>query len=474
VALFFLLAGTTVAAAEKTLDEAFKDIDARTASRLIGIAGKAGRLGQLATARRIYERALELDPRNANARRMLGFKKTSLGWDRTREKEAGVNSRKDDDAARVADARFGLVRAHEWRAREIVKACIKRDAIESEKKRLLGLLRRTPRVAQVHKALGHKMHGKLWVRPELERVAKIVRVQERAWRQCAVLAANATATGRELNIPGRRADAPLYEIDGFQVSSVGFDRDPKDFANMSVGVYRFLRLVLGTDEGAWKPERLVFMTKRYYRKMIEALYRSKKDQKRKLATIGYNYRSFYALRALDFDVARDFSAHKTAYMTMSRLVEGSGDGNFAWLKEGFGYFASLELAGTAYLRMVSFKGTGDKVRYSLPAPKEKTRKNIGRWLRANIEDGLVLSLPDLCNRGINQLDLLASIQACSLVRFLALWDAKAFRRLPAAMRAAPGANDRQRTEHALRACYGMGYAELEPLWLSFTLEIDLP
>ena len=93
---------------------------------------------------------------------------------------------------------------------------------------------------------------------------------------------------------------------------------------------------------------------------------------------------------------------------------------------------------------------------------------------ANLEDDLCIPLSDLCNRSLNQLDFLGSIQACSLIRFLALWDAKAFRRLPAALRSAEGNNDRERTEFALKQVYGMDYAKLEPLWLSFTLEIGLP
>jgi len=474
VIVILLLAATAPAKEPKPFKDALADIDRRTAVRLTGIAGKAARLRQHATARRIYERALKLDAENRKARAMLGFKKGHLGWDRPSDKESEINRRKDEDASKVANARRGLVNAEEWRAKQIAKACVSRKIVEAERARLLGLLRRTPRVKEVHQALGHTKQGKLWVRPEFERVAKAMKARVAAWRACGIVRGPPKATGRFLIVPGYKKRPPLFQMDGFKATAWQMERTPGEFAAITPCAYQFVDLVAGTTNNAWRPDRICFMSAKAYRKMVYALHPDEATRKQRMRWIGYTYKYFFALRVYDYEWARDFHAHQVGYKTMQNWVETKQGGSFEWFCEGFAYFTSLELNGTAILRFASAKGTGDKLRYSLPAPEEKTDKTVWPWLRANLEDDLCIPLSDLCNRSLNQLDFLGSIQACSLIRFLALWDATAFQRLPAALRSAEGSNDRERTEFALKQVYGMGYAKLEPLWLSFTLEIGLP
>jgi hypothetical protein len=185
-----------------------------------------------------------------------------------------------------------------------------------------------------------------------------------------------------------------------------------------------------------------------------------------------------ASRLIGAASATDKWAHRVAFMTIRQIAVPKArreDSNaYAWFKEGFGYVASLRLTGTADTRFASEKGTGDKMPYSVPAPINKNRAEVEAWLRAQMEDGLGIALPDLCNRGLNQMDFLVSMQAASFVRFLLQWDPEAFKKLPALLTAATGKNDRERTDLVMRAAYGKTLNELEPLWLAFTLEINVP
>ena len=65
------------------------------------------------------------------------------------------------------------------------------------------------------------------------------------------------------------------------------------------------------------------------------------------------------------------------------------------------------------------------------------------------------------------------MQAWSFVRFLLLYDAEAFRRLPALLREPQYGSELARADRALKACYGKGVDELAPLWRAFAIEVDL-
>ena len=469
-----LLATAAVAKDPKPLDEVLASIDKRTASRLIGSAGKAARLKQHATARRICERALQLDPENAGALTMLGYRRTRDGWERSREKQGVINTRKDADASKIAKARKDLVKAEEWRAREIARACVKQGAVEDERELLLSLLDRTPRVKEVHAALGHEKIGKRWVRPELAKVARSMDARIAAWRACGEIprAPKPLAKGYSM----LRLQGPLdeYPFEGYSVMSYGLGGKPGDYAAMTTCVYRFLALTLGGDKELAKDRRICFLDQNSYWKNICGIESSKEARKARYRYICHVYQGTRTFSVSGLVQARDYHGHSIVFYTLSDLLSRKDGGKFYWFKEGLSYLATLEMVGTADLHMVSSRGTGEKVRYTLPAPEEQIAKFVGPWLRANLEDGLCLPLADLCNTGINQLDFLASIQAYSFVRFLALWDAEAFKKFPAALQAAGGKNDRERTEAALKAVYGKGYRELEPLWRAFTLEIGLP
>ncbi|MEM8885195.1 MAG: hypothetical protein AAGD14_14100 [Planctomycetota bacterium] len=473
-----VLLAASVASAETPLDKSIEKIDRKTATRMANIARMAERAKQLATARRLYERALKLNTNHSTARRRLGFRKVKGSWDRTREKRGEVNSRKDTDAAEVRKVRDRAQKAEQWRAAEVVKAVGKHSSIEDERDLLLDLLRRTPRSVEVHEALGHRRHQGLYIRPEFEDAYVEMPAIVKRWRLAARHENLSRPTGKSLRVPGHRGTVMLYEVEDMLVSGWFKEPWPRVFADQSAVPYRFLRALFGKDGiEPWKPETLLYVGAQTYKRIIDASV-PRADRKKYYAWAAFPHDDFYAFWVDSSNEALHAWTHSAVFYSAYYATTPDGSEakqqHFDWFLEGCGYLASLEVADWAGTGFSSSAGTGGKVRYSVPPPEERDRAHVEPWLRAQLMDGLALSLPDLCNRSLNQLDLLASLQAASFVRFLAIWDEKAFRRLPMMLRIAKGKNSRDRTELALKACFGKGFRELEPLWLAFTLEIDLP
>lgn len=78
-----LAALITTSASADELDSRLAQGDVRIARRLASVALKADKGKQQATARRLFERVMELDPENTIARGKLGFKKVSGSWSRS-------------------------------------------------------------------------------------------------------------------------------------------------------------------------------------------------------------------------------------------------------------------------------------------------------------------------------------------------------------------------------------------------------
>jgi hypothetical protein len=119
LALFWLCG---VAVADGELDERVAQADKAVARRFASLAMRAEKAKQYATARRLAERVLRLDPENSVARAALGFKRVGGTWSRASAAEAEIERREDGDLARVAKYREEREALELVRAKELLRA----------------------------------------------------------------------------------------------------------------------------------------------------------------------------------------------------------------------------------------------------------------------------------------------------------------------------------------------------------------
>ena len=105
-------------------------------------------------------------------------------------------------------------------------------------------------------------------------------------------------------------------------------------------------------------------------------------------------------------------------------------------------------------------------------PETRSRAVCLAYVRDQLYDGSLPPLREILGNSLNNLDRFRALEAWTYVRFLALLDPEAFRKLPAALRAQAEGSQADRSERALSAAYGKEAAELERLWRISLLELS--
>ncbi|MHC4850288.1 MAG: hypothetical protein ACYTEG_17830, partial [Planctomycetota bacterium] len=166
------------------LEERLRQADVRIARRFSTLGLKAEKLGQRATARRLFERVLALDPKNRIARGKLGYKKSGGAWARSSRSAIEIDAWEDSDPERAAKLRDERGKLEQMRAREVLKLTGKWGTPESARPALLALLDSLPRMEAVHVALGHEKIGAVYVRHELTDFMRAMPQRMTKWKAC--------------------------------------------------------------------------------------------------------------------------------------------------------------------------------------------------------------------------------------------------------------------------------------------------
>lgn len=459
--LLLALAG---AAAGQALDLAgiVRKADRQHARKLVKWARDAAAAGLPATARRALGMALEEDAECAEARTVLA---------------ALPADAKDADAALAQEYGRMLALLEEERVRETIRLCTKYGTPEERRPILLPLLERMPRRADLHEALGHARIGDsgVYVRPELVPMARMLPWRLQAWRNFADDPAPVERAAFRLDVPGLAGPLAFYATPGGPVASL-----PDLGAAPAQAVVRtrgFLRFLLGEDAALWTPPALLFLGADEYGALVRALHPDEEAFTLYSSYGNYEHRDFYAIRVWGAGNAAERYAHGAGYLTLYALAVPGQDGErdtraHAWLLEGFGYLASLELFDQGNVSFVSLEESQRKRPWTRPAPANRTAAACRAWVREQVLAGNASPLRDVCARSLNDLDLCASLQAYTFLRFLFLYDPDGARRLPAALRAERAGPQAERVDRALKVALGKGLADLEPLWRAFLLEVD--
>jgi hypothetical protein len=455
----------SVAALAGDLAPALRNTDRESARKLFAVAQKADADGQRATAARLFERVVELDPSGAAARLKLGYRQSGADWQRAPAQEAEVKERADSDGARAEAARREADAIEDARVKEIVRLCTTRATMEERRPILLPLLERMPDRADVHEALGDVNVGGEWVPAELAPAAKLMPLRLQAWRNFSEDPVALQPSEFSLKLPGAEAPLAFQKADGCDVASLpGLGEAP---AQAVARVRGFLRFLLGDKASIWTPPPLVFLGADPYQAMVKALHPDEKAFQLYHAYENYEHEDFYAIRVYDVANAAERYAHGAGYLTMYGLVANGDTAAHAWLLEGFGYLASLEVFDTGNISFSSIDETKAKRAGAQPPPAERTRAACLAWVRGEVKGGRGAPIADVCGRSLNDLDLCASLEAYSFVRFLFLYDPDAARKFALGLRDAKGDTQAARVDAALRASFGRGLDELERLWLAF-------
>jgi hypothetical protein len=455
-----LLGGLLFLAAAAAADPAAVSIDKATASKLAAIGDRALKAGQPEVARRIFERAVELDPDQPIARARLGYRRSGKEWKAAGEPPKG----EDTDRWKVADF-LKEVRAEEERR---VAAYIRGGLKEHYAK----LLDRLPRNEEIHKALGHERIGRRYARPELAAATRRFDEQRARWQEIAT-AATVESDG-SAKVPGIGV-RPRYSVDGNLVSGTVPDADVRVIAS-AIHAPRAMLRELFADVRTWTPPLCVFVPPEDYRRCVETLVPAGSERESALKANTYRAPDMAIFRIDDAEHGRDSHAHSVGFHSAAMSAAPRGDGEpdwqaYAWFREGVGYFTATELVGTGIVFYYSTQESSSKIAASVPPPKRRGRAELLGWLQGQILDGTTEPLRNVCGRTLNSLDLLLSLEAWSFVEFLAAYDPENLRGLPAALAEQTEGSYADRSEAALKACFGKGFAELEPLWRAFVLEI---
>lgn len=459
---FLLLALPAIAG---DLPAALRRADRDAARRILSLAQRAESDGQRAVAAALFARVIELEPREASARVRLGYRLLRGEWQRAPEQEAEVKARADADAARAGQFRSQWAQVEERRTKEIIEACAKEGTPE-ERRRVLGpMLEKAPDRVDLHEALGHVRVGEHWVVPELAAAARLLPLRQQAWRSHAKDPVAVEPSAFALTLPGAQAPLRFLRAGGCEVASApDLGNAP---AEAVARVRAFLRFLLGDEAELWKPPPLVFLGAKEYEATVRALHPKEEEFALYHRYENYEHKDFYAIRVYGEADAKERYAHGAGYLTMYGLVAKGDERAHAWLLEGFGYLVSLELFDAGNLSYASISESQAKARGGAAPPSARTRDACLAWVAAEMRAGRGDALDEIFAKSLNDLDLCASLEACSFLRFLFLYDPDAARRLPAALRDAKGATQAERTDAALAAAFGRNRAELERLWLLF-------
>ena len=449
--VLLLLAATAAAADPSTaIDKAF-------ASRIAAIGERALKEEQEATARRILERAIELDPDQPIARARLGYKRTFRGW--TAAAPAFGADRSGGAAARFL---LELREEEDRRAQTYVRAGLADH--------YPVLLARLPRNEELHKALGHEKVGSRYARPELAAAAKRYDAQRARWRELA--APVSLGEHAPVQIPGC-GERPGHRVEERCVSGTLPPEEIVRAARTTHAAHAFLRELFGESVRTWDRPLVVFLAPANYSVCVRAACAPGPERDRWLRCGLMQEGEMAAFMAGDSEYAIDTYAHAVGIYSAAIWCVPENDEDrrsYAWFREGLGYSAALALFGTG---ITWYRGdeSSTKIPPTVPPPHGRSRAELLGWLQSQVLDGTIEPLRGVCGRTLNSLDLLMSLEAWSFVEFLAAYDPEALRDLPAALLAQEEGSFADRSNRALEACFGKGFAELEPLWRTFVLEI---
>lgn len=453
------------AASAGDLTAALRRVDRDAARRLLSLAQRAESDGQRAAAALLFARVVELEPREAAARVRLGYRLVRDGWQRAPEQEAEVKARTDADAPRAELFKKQWTDVEERRTREIIEACVKEGTPEERLAVLSPMLDTLPDCAELRTALGHVRVGDLWVVPELAPAARMLPLRLQAWRGHAEDPVAVERSAFVLRLPGLDVHLALLAADGCDVASApDLGSAP---AEAVARVRGFVRFLLGQDAELWTPPPVAFLGAEPYGAVVRALHKDEKEFVLYHRFENYEHRDFYAIRVHGEADAKERYAHGAGYLTMYGLVAKGDERAHAWLLEGFGYLVSLELFDAGNLSYASIDESQAKASGAPAAPATRTRAACLAWVHGELRAGRGHPLEEIFSRSLNDLDLTASLQAWSFLRFLFLYDPDGAKRFPAALRDAEGATQVERTRAALSAAFGKDRAELERLWQLF-------
>lgn len=438
-----------------------RSIDRAAASRMAALGDRAAKDGQHATARRIFLRAIELDTNQYIARSRLGYRRFGAG-----EWKLAAKPPEAEDESPAAAARFlkELRAEEERRASAYVHAELTEFYPE--------LLARLPHNEEIHKALGHEKIGNRYVRPELAVAARRFDEQQAHWRKLA--APVAIEPDGMANIPGVGTQ-PAYRVEGRRISGTLPGGAVRTVATTLPAAYALMQAVFGNDVRTWEAPLLLFVTHEEYRRCVMITHPPGNERDRWLRSGLMQTPDFTVFDARDALKARDAHAHTVGIYSaggwcVPKIGEEWDHRAYNWFREGLGYFASMTLFKTG---MTSFhtEASSMKIPNGGEPPEQLDRNALLPWLQQRMQDGTTERLHDVFGRGINNLDLLLSLEAWSFLEFLAAYDPEGLRRLPGALKAEVEGPYPDRANRALQAAFGKDLAELEPLWREFVLEV---
>jgi hypothetical protein len=470
---FFLLAAGSFAG--DNLEEALRKSDRRFARTFLQLGLKADGAGQRATARRIYERVLELHLDEATARRKLGYAKRHGIWRREGATGARVGLRKDSDPRQAELFRLRRADLERERAGAILALVRKRDDPAGARPCLLAVLRYAPRADGVHQALGHQRIDNRWVRPELMGLARAEAGRVAAWRACAA-PARVERTGHH-RIDGVMAVQTSATVGKREVVSAFGEENTGFLAARTEPVFRFMRLTLAKEPKLFDPTPVYFLDQARYSALVRARHKDHEQQRLRLRIAEYWGGDCHAFWVDDKPHALDLYAHSIAFhnirfRTLPAEPQKAGLGEYAWLAEGYGLLASLELFDSALNFFVSSTESSAKVATTTPLPERLDRRTATAFVREQLLEKALPPLRELLASSLNNLDKVRALQAWSFVRFLALYDPEGFKRLPAILKEQKTDGRLARSQQALRRAFGADWKELARLWRTYVLELS--
>jgi len=473
--VLLLLLGAAAEAAEPA--ERFARADRQAAGRFLSLALRADKLEQHATARRLFERLLELDPDHLTARKRLEYRRAEGTWTRTSADSAAVDRLANTDPKKVVSLRKERLKLEQRRATEVLRLAAKYATPADARPRIEALLAHVPRSEAVHRALGHERIGKLWVRPEMTAYARAAPGRVAAWEACRQ-PGDAYATKEVLSFPGLKEPKPVLRVEKRLVAS-GYTRGNTLYlARRTECAHTLMRLMLGDDVERWDGSPVYFLSPTQYEAFVRHRHKDAETRRNKLRYSFYKGGDCYAVRTHSFVRGLDLYAHSAGFWTIQALAGADKPGGgrdydkYPWFKEGFALLLTLEIFDTAHSWFTSSDESVGKAQPTLPLPETRSRAVCLAYVRDQLYDGSLPPLREILGNSLNNLDRFRALEAWTYVRFLALLDPEAFRKLPAALRAQTEGAQADRSERALSAAYGKEAAELERLWRISLLELS--
>lgn len=454
--------------------EAVQAVDRHYAALFCRLAARAAAEGSPASAAGLFERAVELDGEQFEARKALGYRRALSGkWERT----APPATAADADPARTAVWKKERQALEEARVADIAQACEKSGDAAKTRGILLPLLEKFPRSEAVHRALGHESIGGQYVRPELKATVAAMPLRLRAWQVCRSARAEVSLEGEPPFVVGLDPPVVLYRAKGRRRIAMRYPRERAEaIAAETEAAHALLTHLFGPEAYQWEPKLLYLLDEVAYARLLEERVSDPEERALDARYLAYYDDRVVAFLAEDTEASGRY-AHGVGLLTLMASASPTREGGqtqadremFAWFKEGLAILLSVELFDQAKTFTASLDESMAKVRDA--PPEGRTRESCLAHVRERLLEGGAYPLAEICARSLNGLDALASVEAYSFVRFLFLHDPDGARRLPAALAATTAGAPVDRSDEALKSAFGTGLAGLERLWRAFTLEV---